>query len=225
MKRPHSTAAIEFAKGSGKRRGAPRRFVLLGLGLTTLAMASQMPQAPLAGPHVLGPFAPMLAEVQWVRAYTARDQGENARAFALMHSALSLQPSSSSAWITLANQLGLQLASAESGRPADERADWLRAALATLQQGEAFALHPENLALHQAILLLSYAETDDALPWPGGVPGLYRDAALAGERALELAHQRAQVSGDDPNAHHAEHLEWEAMVRGLVDSSKRASGL
>lgn len=201
------------------------RLVFLGLGLATLAIAFQRPQSQHTKPHVLGPFAPLFAEVQWVRAHVARDQGDPARAFALMQSALSLQPTSTSGWITLANQLGLQLASLESGRPADERADWLHAALATLQAGEAYVEHPENLALHQAILFLSHAETDDPLPWPGGIPGLYQGAALAGERALELAHQRAQVSGDDPNAHHAEHLEWEAMVRGLVDTSKLASGL
>lgn len=188
-----------------------KRRLAFATGLALIAWAATRPQPSAPPRHVLGPFAPIAAQVQWVRAHTARDGGQTARAFALMESAVALEPTSPAAWITFANQLGLQFASPESGRPAAERADWLRAALQVLERGEAQVAAPEVLALHRAILLMSHAQTDATLPWPGATAGLFRDAARAGEDALAHAHHR--------NA--ADHGAWEASVRALIDDALR----
>jgi len=189
----------------------PKRPVPLAAGLFLLVAAGLRPQPPAAPPALAGPLAPLAAQVQWVRAHSALAHGQGARAFVLMRSAVALEPSSPSAWILMANQLGLQLASPESGRPADERAAWLRAALATLEEGQAEVERPEALALHGAILLMSHAETDPDLPWPDATRGLFADAADQARRALALAHG-AEGHTHDEN--------WEASVRGLLETAE-----
>jgi hypothetical protein len=136
---------------------------------------------------VLGPLAPIAAQVQWVRGHVAARAGAEGRAFALMESAVRLDPRSVDAWIALSDQLGLQLASAESGRSPEERAEWLRAACSTLVEGMDQARRPSQLALHRGLLLMSHAETDPELTWDGGVRGLWSDAASAFEEARALA--------------------------------------
>jgi len=190
---------------------APKRPIALVAGLLLLVAAGTQPQPPAPPPALAGPLAPLAAQVQWVRAHSALAQGQGARAFVLMRSAVALEPASISAWTLMANQLGLQLASPESGRPAEERAAWLRAALTTLEQGESEVHRPEALALHGAILLISHAETDPDLPWPGGTRGLFADAAERAERALALAHLQSD---------HVHDLDWEASVRGLVQTAE-----
>ena len=190
---------------------APKRPVALAAGVMLLVAAGAQPQPPSPPPALAGPLAPLAAQVQWVRAHSALAHGQGARAFTLMRSAIALEPASTTAWILMANQLGLQLASPESGRSADERAAWLRAALATLEEGQAEVPHPQVLALHGAILMMSHAETDPDLPWPDGTRGLYADAADQARRALELAHLAADHT-HDPN--------WEASVRGLLQTAE-----
>ena len=194
----------------------PMRPVALAAGLVLLVGAGLQPQPPAPPPALAGPLAPLAAQVQWVRAHSALAHGQGARAFVLMRSAVALEPTSPSAWILMANQLGLQLASPESGRPADERAAWLRAALAALEEGQAEVEHPEVLALHGAILLMSHAETDPDLPWPDATRGLFAEAAAQARQALALAH-----AGED----HVHDENWEASVRGLLQTAEAgASG-
>lgn len=165
-----------------------KRAVLFTAGALALVAAGLYSRGtPAEGASVLGPLAPLAAQVQWVRGHSAARRGDTGRAFALLESATRLEPRSSAAWIALADQLGLQLASSESGRPTRERADYLRAALAVLTEGQAHVRAPARLALHRGLLLMSHAETDLDLDWPGGHAGLWRDTARAFDEAQELA--------------------------------------
>jgi len=168
------------------------RLVLLAAGCASLAAAGLLAGEAPPRSAVLGPLAPIAAQVQWVRGHVAARAGNEGRAFALMQSAVELEPRSTAAWIALADQLGLQLASAESGRSGEERAEWLRAALVTLTEGELHARAPARLALHQGLLLMSHAQTDPDIAWPGGTAQLWLDAADAFEHARDLAEDAAQ---------------------------------
>lgn len=185
----------------------------IGAGLGFLLGAIWLaPSEDLATGHLLGPLAPIAAQVQWVRGHAARLAGDQGRAFLLMESAVRFEPRSTTAWITLSNQLGLQLASSESGRSPEERAEWLRAACSVLKQGETYARHPEGLALHRGLLLVSHAETDPNLAWEGGILGLWSQATEAFERAQKLA-GRNNVNGTIAAA-----LDYaRAMATGLED--------
>ena len=77
---------------------APKRPVALVAGLLLLVAAGTQPQPPAPPPALAGPLAPLAAQVQWVRAHSALAQGQGARAFVLMRSAVALEPASTSAW-------------------------------------------------------------------------------------------------------------------------------
>jgi len=165
-----------------------KRWPWLGAAAACLAAAGYLSADDAPGDiQVLGPLAPIAAQIQWVRAHAARLAGDEGRAFALMQSALQLQPRSSAAWIALSNQLGLQFASAESGRSPGERAEWLQAACQLLEEGQSLVPHSDALALHRGLLLMSHAETDAELAWPGSTAGLWADAAAAFDEAATHA--------------------------------------
>lgn len=206
-------------------------------GTALFAWTAAQPQPEREPPPLFGPLAPVLAQVQWVRAHLAATNAEEHRAEALMHSAIDFDKRSTAGWTFMADQLGLQFAAAESGRPPEERAEWLRKALDALTEGEQHVAHPETLALHRAILLFSHAETDATLTWPGSTAGLFRDAALAGEEALALhaahhgaeaatAHVHADRASSNPHADDEAHAEadWRAAVEGLVASARERAG-
>lgn len=167
-----------------------KRWPWFGAAAVCLAAAGYLSadDAP-ADAQVLGPLAPIAAQIQWVRGHAARLAGDEGRAFALMQSALLLEPRSTAAWIALSNQLGLQFASAESGRSPDERAEWLQAACQLLEEGQQLVPHPDALALHRGLLLMSHAETDADISWPGSTAGLWAAAANAFDEAATLAHE------------------------------------
>lgn len=190
-----------------------KRLPLIITSATCLAVAAYVaPQTSTEKPHPLGPLAPIAAQVQWLRAHTARNAGHEARAFALMQSALLLEPKSTTAWVTLANQLGLQFASAESGRLPEERAEWLAAAVSLLQEGESIARSPKHLAMHRGLLLMSHAETDPDLPWPGGLEQLWLDAAEAFAAAAQFESHGGDHTANGSQDLHTEHEQDEFQV-------------
>jgi len=167
---------------------------LLAAGLVLLVGAGLVAGEARPRGGVLGPVGPMLAQVQWVRARLARDAGLEGRSLALMESARDLDRGSDAAWSSLADHMGLTLSSAESGRAGEERASWLTGALGVLAEGEAEVAHPDELAFHAGVLLMSHAETDPDLPFVDAVSGergtlgLWTAAAGAFDHAAELGH-------------------------------------
>ncbi|MDF1800109.1 MAG: hypothetical protein P1V81_13100 [Planctomycetota bacterium] len=167
---------------------------LLAAGLALLACAGLVAGEARAPGGVLGPVGPMLAQVQWVRARLAREAGLEGRSLALMESARDLDSRSEAAWSSLADHMGLTLASAESGRPGEERAAWLAGADGVGGGGAAAGAPPGGRAGPAGGRRRSPAATDPDLPFvdvPSGARatlGLWTAAARAFDHAAELGH-------------------------------------
>jgi hypothetical protein len=178
---------------SGIARASRTKRVALATGAVLLALIGTELAAPAKSRSWLGPLAPVAAQVQWVRAEGAIQAGLSGEALRLMESAIELDPTSTTGWITLSDHLGLYLASAESGAAMETRASWLQTALDLTRRGEAWAQHPERLALHRGLLLVSHADLLESLDW-GGSSGdrarmaLFQDAAAAFDEAAALGH-------------------------------------
>ena len=164
------------------------------LGAALLLAAGSYLSSPAKSRSWLGPLAPVAAQVQWVRAEGAISAGRPGQALRLMESAVELDPGATTGWVSLADHMGLYLASAESGADMETRATWLRTALELAQRGEDWARQPQLLALHRGLLLVSHADLKEPMSW-GGATGdqariaLFRDAAAAFEDAAAMGHE------------------------------------
>ena len=141
--------------------------------------------------RLLGPIASLAASAQWVRVDLAFRAGETELALARAEQALALDPGSPELWYDLAWRQAFTLASPERELDPALRLAWLRSGLATAAEGEARSREPAELALLQGLILVKSAWLDPALPWPGGVDGMWTDAARHFERAAALGHPRA----------------------------------
>jgi hypothetical protein len=151
---------------------------------------------PAAPRSWLGPLAPIAAQVQWIRAEEAILDGYPGRTLNLMESAIELDPSVAAGWISLADHLGLYLASAEAGESMGARVAWLASALEATRQGQEWVPHPEDLAFHRGILLVSHGGMLEPIHW-GSRPGdLWLDAASAFDEAATLGHPDANSAAN-----------------------------
>jgi hypothetical protein len=174
-----------------------RKIVTFGVALGLIVFGySQTKHAENTKRSWLGPFAPIAAQVQWVRAEQAIASGFPGRAIDFMESAVDLNPKSGSGWITLADHLGLYLASAEAGWPMETRAYWLETALEVTRRGQSWARHPDALAFHRGMLLLSHARLVEPLTWRDSPHALWEDAVAAFDEAEELGHPGAEAAAE-----------------------------
>lgn len=165
--------------------------------LATL-LAGGLCLAPLLAPPspterrdgLLGPFAALAAELEWVRFQQALERGEEARALALAEHALALAPHSTAGWQMLAAHLGYGRAAPNAEPDLARRRAWFEAALALLERGRARAAHPEELELFRALYLVSRAEQDPELV-AGGAPELLARARAALLEAARLGSAQA----------------------------------
>lgn len=166
--------------------------------LLTGILAVALCLAPLvAGPTpaarrdgLLGPFADLAAELEWVRFRGALERGQTARALALAEHALALAPRSTAGWQRLAAYQGYERGAALSEPELARRRTWFESALTTLERGRAHAAHPEELELFRALFLLSRAEQDPELV-PGGAKELETRARAALAEAVRLGSRQA----------------------------------
>ncbi len=142
--------------------------------------------------RLLGPVSTLAARVQWIRVQDAVVAGEHELALARAETALTLDPGSTSGWRFVGTHLGLHLGSHLRELDGQRRLALVRAALETLTRGEELARDPGALAEARGMVLWVHAEQDPELPWPGGARELWREAALAFERAAELGRAEAR---------------------------------
>ncbi len=147
------------------------------------------------------PLSTLAAGVQWVRVQSAIGAGEHELALARAETALALDPSSAAGWRSVAYHLGLHLGSHEREADPERRLALLRAALAVLERGDATAGDRAALAFARGVLFYVHAEQDAELPWPGGTRELWREAADAFDRAVELGHGEAADLARDARSH------------------------
>jgi hypothetical protein len=169
----------------------PRALGWAVLGALVLAsLVSPPPRASAPAPFLLlGPFAGLCAEVQWLRFQAASRRGEEARALELAESALALDPRASEGWQALAAHLVFDLASREREPELARRRASFQAGLAVLARGSAESDRPAELELYRGLVLAGKAENDPELD-PGGAPALLRAAVEAFERAARLGDPR-----------------------------------
>ena len=159
--------------------------------LALLPVACPPPRASGPAPLLLlGPFAELWAQVQWLRFQSASRRGEEARALELAESALALDPRASEGWQTLAAHLAFDLAAREREPVLARRRACFLAGLAVLQRGAERSERPAELELFRGLVLAAKAESDPELD-PGGAPVLLLRAAEAFERAARLGDERA----------------------------------
>lgn len=175
----------------------PRKYLVVAVAFASIGLwlSSTAPHRRSdPGRTWLGPLSPVAAQVQWVRADTAIQDGLPGHALDLMESAVGLDPHSLAAWTSLADHIGLFLASAEGSSDPDVRREWLEAALEVTRNGEEWIPTPGELAFHRGMLLLVHARTDETLPWDGGTRGLWLDAAKAFDEASALGHEKGAAA-------------------------------
>lgn len=144
------------------------------------------PRSPSMAARLLGPVAGLAAGVQWVRVGQALADGRTDLGLARAERALALDPGSTGGWTFVAWHLAFVRASAEREPDPGRRGAWVRAALDLAERGERTARDPALLAQWQGLVLSKLAQDDDPPAWPGGVAGLWRDAADCFERAAAL---------------------------------------
>ena len=162
---------------------------LVALALSSLACPPPRTREP-APLLLLGPFAELCAQVQWLRFQAASRRGEEARALELAESALALDPRASEGWQALAAHLVFDLASREREPELARRRAAFLAGLAVLARGVEQSDRPQELELFRGLVLVAKAESDPELD-PRGSPALLRAAAEAFERAAALGDRRA----------------------------------
>jgi hypothetical protein len=145
------------------------------------------PATPLL---LLGPVAPLAAEIQWLRFHAATQRGEMPRALGLAEGALALDPSSTAGWERLAAHLLFDRASRERTPDLAPRRAAFQAGVAVVAHGVECAQDPAALELFLGLALVSKAELDPELR-PGGSRELLAEAAAALERASALGSERA----------------------------------
>lgn len=152
---------------------------------------------------LLGPFAELAAQVQWLRFHAANLHGEGARALELAESALALDPRAPEGWQNLAAHLVFDLASREREPAVERRRVWFRAGLSVLERGAERASRPGELELFRALVLLGKAQSDPEVDLGGAaalrsaaLDALRRAATLGQSQARELALQLGAESGE-----------------------------
>ena len=139
-----------------KRRNALALGLLL-IAATTLAFAPQEKARSPLQHRLLGPFAELVADVQWIRFSQARQNGQTEHAFYLAESALSLNPQSTAGWELFAWHLSTHLASHERVSDPEKREAWFRAGLEVARRGSEVADDPLRLDRVRGFLLLQRA--------------------------------------------------------------------
>ncbi|HEX6883060.1 MAG TPA: hypothetical protein VF530_06740 [Planctomycetota bacterium] len=139
---------------------------------------------------LLGPIAPLVAQVQWLRFQASLERGEGERALELAESALALDPRANAGWERLAAHLLFDRASPEREPDPARRRSFVAAGLAVVTRGAELAERPGELALLAGLALLSKAEVDPELR-PGGARELREEAATWVERAAALGSTQA----------------------------------
>jgi hypothetical protein len=159
------------------------------LALTSLACPPPRANAPVPL-LLLGPFAELCSQVQWLRFQAASRRGEEARALEMAASALAFDPRASEGWQMLAAHLVFDLASREREPELSRRRAYFQAGLAVLARGTESCERPQELQLFRGLVLAAKAQNDPELD-PLGAPALLRAAAEAFERAAELGDAHA----------------------------------
>ena len=136
--------------------------------------------------RLLGPFSELAAQIQWIRVQQAALEGSSELALVRAEKALALDPTATEGWRFVAAYLALDLGSPNREADPSRRRALIQQALEICERGEASARSPEQLALWSGILLLTHAETDPDLDWPGGEAQLWKATARAFEHAVEL---------------------------------------
>jgi hypothetical protein len=153
---------------------------LLGRGIPPRERRGSLPL------RLLGPISSAAAGVQWVRVHAALRASRTDLALARGSLALELDPGATAGWLMLAGHLAFDRASAEREPSPQRRLAWVRAGLALAARGEEQARDPARLARWQGLVLGKLAQEDEPLPWPGGVRGLWLEAAGHFDRAAAL---------------------------------------
>jgi hypothetical protein len=155
----------------------------------TYAVTSPEPPEPRAGAEgplrrLIGPFAGLAAEVQWVRFQHSAIAGRTALAIEHAETAIELDPGAPRGYELLASHLAFDLASQRVEPDPARRSAWVRAGLAVAARGEARSRDPSAMAFLQGFILKVRAETDPDIEWPGGSAALLREAEEHFARAL-----------------------------------------
>ena len=137
--------------------------------------------------HPLGPLAELAADLEWIRFQRAHLRGDEPAALLHAERALAWNPREARGWRILSAHVGLFLASVEREPDPAERARLLAWAVRLTQEGERRAGDPGSLAFHRGLLLLTHADVDPEIAWPGGGPALLAAAVASFERAASFA--------------------------------------
>lgn len=178
-----------------------RRRVCLALGCAclagaiVLALRARATDAPRRGAlleRLLGPAAPLLAGVQWVRVDLALRRSDWALAYERAENALRLAPSDPQGWIFYAHNLIFQRASPLREPSPQVRAAWAAAGFAILRRAEEQCSDPAEVLVYEAEILRLWAGLPEAdRPWPGDTRAALERAREALRRARELGHPQA----------------------------------
>lgn len=156
------------------------------LALAFLAAHLRAPRTATGAPLLLlGPLAPLAAQVQWLRFQASLERGDGERALELAESALALDPRANAGWERLAAHLLFDRASPEREPDPARRRSFVDAGLAVASRGAELAERPEELELFAGLALLSKVEVDPELR-PGGARELLSEAAVRLARAAAL---------------------------------------
>jgi len=183
---------------SATRLRLVRDLAVAAAAATTLLLGFQpRPGDPTVSPGLLGPLGELVADVEWIRFQRAHLRGDEALALVHAERALTWNPTESRGWRLLSSHLGLFLASVEREPDPTERARLLAWAVRLTVEGEQRARDPGMLAFHRGLLLLTHADLDPDLDWPGGTREVLEQAAAAFEGASALGVEDAGALAAD----------------------------
>ncbi len=157
--------------------------------------------------RLLGPFAPLVAAIEWGRFDAATRAGDDAGAWKHADRALVFAPDASDGWTFLAHHAVYDRGSPRRTADPEERRRWVETGLAFLARGEREARDPGPVAFKAGVVYISLANQPDderALPisrrtaWTLAADAFER-AAAAGEpvaaEAARLAREEARAGG------------------------------
>ena len=125
----------------------------------------------------LGPFSHLAATAQWIRVDAAIREGRSELALARAETAIALDPGVAQVWMLIASHLVHERASPERELDPARRLAWLQAGLELARRAEASVPDPAGMAEWEGVVLQERAASDPELPWPGGLPAMWREAA------------------------------------------------